>query len=1551
MSSNKTPSKETLLKRSLHTIRTLKKQLSHKTLNDPIAVTGMACRFPGDCSNPEKFFTFLKQKGDGIIDIPADRWDNTQFYDPEPKPGKIYIQQAGFLKQDVKEFDARFFKISPAEAREMDPQHRLLLEVTWEALERAGENIEQLKGSKTGVFVGILGSEYDMIPRDPYQMNPYTGTGTTSCIASGRVSYMLGVHGPSVSINTACSSSLVSVLYACDALQSGQCDMAIAGGVNLMLSPAAIISLCQMRALATDGRCKPFDADGDGYGRAEGCGVLILKRLSDAEKNKDQILSIVHGGAINHDGPSSGLTVPSKSSQKNLIIDALKNTHLSPEDIGYLEAHGTGTSLGDPIEIDAINDVFASDPQRKTPLIIGSVKGNIGHVESAAGIAGIIKTILCLNHKEIPPNIHLKTLNPRLQFDKIPIHVPKETLSWDKTGKRPRIAGISAFGFSGTNAHVILSEPPEKKSETKTNKSSYILSLSAKSNSALKQLIQAYITHLNQYQEQHIEDICFTANNGRTHLSHRAAVIASDKKSMIAQLESLLLNKEESLNGYQGKIREGSRPKIAFLFNGNTAHIFDLGKKLYQQFPLFKQTIHSLDKLTNLDSELAISSWFSANKEDEHQGTNDQEISAICLFALTYGLSSLLESWGIRPTAVYGEKIGVYAAACFSGIMSPEVALTHVSEYSKMNLQNQNAPSSSDEKKSKLANSVSQFSYNTSKYRFVCASSGQSLSKKVLTAPSYWQNQAFSRVETLKGIEGLNQLGCTIFIEIGAMAELIQKAEHFIGDDQNIYLSWIQSEKTPINWYHIPARLYCEGINIQWDHIDQYTKAKKVTLPTYPFERKSYWIETLSFDLIHGKTNAENSKSLEIDTNVIDPLTGKQVFSLLNKNGFEFQYQLNWQKLPELKDTHGILHVGYYQEILRKAMTTSYDTTAYVVEEIEFLTALVISEMETKTIHLFLDADDNNRIIFQFFSKDDRGKQWNMHVRGHLSIKKQYDTKRLSSAFIQEFQNKCRHTFSGLTFYQMMHERGIRVGSSVQWVEKIWCNDGEALASFCIPRGIKKNTMFALSFHPGVLDACAQVFHAPLPGDISQDMRYMVVKWRDIIFEKSQINDKFWCHILYSEKPSQKGSLQGSIYLYNESGEQVMVVRENHMKGVSSRRADELTKIVEASKSQQKGINTELITKLESASLDQQQEILTDFFRKAMADILEMSYEELDPEEPLSNLGMDSLVGLRFKTTVEENINMMIQMEDLIIGPSISKLVSLFLSEKKNTAGETTLITDDHSYEKQDRDIWFSYRNKLSMPKMRLFCLPYGGRGASLYRKWQDQLPGTCEVCPIQLPGRENRFKEIPPLCIEEMTDVLENILKPDLDLPYAFYGHSAGGLMAFWLAAQLEQSADIKPFHLFVGGFSSPPVPNRFLTKKLEDLKKNGFQGIPKPEEITNDCVDRLFDALVEPGYENMFERTREVMVRSAAALKMVESHYLLKQNNKSLTIPITAFHGKDDPFISENEIDAWKEVTSGAFQWHVLPGNHYFLHQDQSETKLLELINKVLRFQMENE
>ena len=526
-------------KRALLALKTLQAKLDaiEQANHEPIAVVGMGCRFPGGVETPEAFWTLLQRGTDAITEVPSDRWSMDAYHSTDSDaPGKMASRYGGFAPH-LHDFDAPFFRISPREALTLDPQQRLLLELGWEALEHGGIAPDGVSGQSVGVFIGVSSIDYwqQALGRHPDLIDAYLTTGNTHSVAAGRLSYLLGMTGPSLAVDAACASSLVAVHLACQSLRRQECNMALAGGVNRIITPEASICFSKSHMLSADGRCRTFDSQASGFGRAEGGGIVVLKRLSDAKAAGDRIHALILGSAVNHDGRTNGLTAPNGPAQQAVIRQALQDSRIDPAAVSYLETHGTATPLGDPIEVEALGQVFGEGRPCDRPLILGAVKTNIGHLEAAAGMAGLIKAILAVQHEQIPANLHLTTPNPHINWDSLPFKIPSTAVPWPTpdSPNTPRVAGVSAFGFSGTNTHVIVSEPPPYPStQEDSNPTASLLPLSARTQPALNQLLARYAQHLAAHPQLDLVDLCFTASVGRTHFSHRLAILASSTATL-----------------------------------------------------------------------------------------------------------------------------------------------------------------------------------------------------------------------------------------------------------------------------------------------------------------------------------------------------------------------------------------------------------------------------------------------------------------------------------------------------------------------------------------------------------------------------------------------------------------------------------------------------------------------------------------------------------------------------------------------------------------------------------------------------------------------------------------------------------------------------------------------------------------------------------------------------------------------------------------------------------------------------------------------------------
>jgi acyl transferase domain-containing protein/NADPH:quinone reductase-like Zn-dependent oxidoreductase len=642
----------------------MRAQAGHVLRGDPIAIVGMGCRIPG-AATPDQMWQLLRAGVDCVTAAPRSRWDADSWYDPNPAAlGKSVTREGGFLDQ-IDGFDAEYFGILPREADRMDPQQRLVLEVAIEAIDDAGLPRPQLRRSRTAVYVAACHNDYARLQlNDPDGIDARTVTGTQNSIIANRLSYLLDLRGPSISIDSACSSSLVAVHLGCQSLRTGETDLAIAGGVSVMIGPEMMVALSKVGFMAPDGRCKTFDARADGFGRGEGCGIVVLKRLSDAIADDDRILAVIRGSAVNQDGRSTLLAAPNGIAQDALIREALATAQIEPARIGYFEAHGTGTALGDPIEVEAIATTIGGATSPPSPCWLGSAKANFGHLEAAAGVIGLIKTVLVLRHGAVPPQPHFSALNPHISLAGTRLAVPAGLTPWPE-GARPRCAAVSSFGVGGTNANVVLEEaprlPPRVREPTEANVSR-ILPLSAQTPAALQALVNAWVGFLPETPAA-IADICHTAALRRTHADCRVAVTGSSKEEMCAHLETLRLNAAPGTWSAAGRA-----PRAGFVFCGQGAQWHAMGRELMAGETVFRDAVDACDRLLR-----PMAGWSlieELERPEEHTRLADTEFAQPALFSLQAGLAALWRSWGLTPAGVIGHSVGEIAALHIAGVLN-----------------------------------------------------------------------------------------------------------------------------------------------------------------------------------------------------------------------------------------------------------------------------------------------------------------------------------------------------------------------------------------------------------------------------------------------------------------------------------------------------------------------------------------------------------------------------------------------------------------------------------------------------------------------------------------------------------------------------------------------------------------------------------------------------------------------------------------------------------------------------------------------------------------
>ena len=835
----------------------------------------MGCRLPGGIGSPEAFWEFLRDGRDGITDVPASRWDLGQHFDPDPlKPLSQHVRRGGFI-ENIDQFDAAFFGISPREALCMDPQQRLLLEVSWRALEHGGQPLERLRGQPVGVFIGISSLDYSSLlwaSSEHYATpdnEPFVLPGNTGCIAANRISYFLDLKGPSFTVDTACSSSLVAVHLACESLWRGESTAALAGGVQALIHPGIQMSFCKAGLLAPDGRCKSFDASADGYVRSEGAGVVLLKPLSEARRCGDPIVALIKGTAVNSDGRSNGMAAPNLKAQMACVRQAFARSGLEPAATQYVEAHGTGTRQGDPIELRALGTVLGEGRPSDQPCRVGSVKTNLGHGETAAGITGLIKAALCIQHRQIPASLHFRTPNPAIDFAGLKLQV-QTALEPFPAPDQPAVVGVSSFGFGGTNAHAVLAEapPPETGSLGGPPLPLQVLTLSARTSPALRATARRYLDLLRQRPSLALADLCASANQQRTAFQQRLVCLAQDRTDLERQLEAFAEGKatatENALAPKTTTTPEvaqsplvavaGRRPgKVAFLISGQGSQEMAMARELYGRHPVFREAFDRAAALADPSLELPLKRVLLPDPGEEQQAALALQQTAIAQpahFVVGYALSQLWASWGVQPDLLLGHGAGEVLAAHLAGVFNLADGIRLITARGQL-MQALPADGGMDPMLAAFGQLLAQLNFSKPTRALVSSISGE-LAGAELTQPTYWCDQLLMPLRSAKGVETLRAQGANLFVDLGAGPSLMDLARQTLAGDpvpgqaalaqDSLFLPSLVPG--PADWGVILgslAQLHLRGLAVDWRGFHAPFAQRRVAIPGYPFERQRHW--------------------------------------------------------------------------------------------------------------------------------------------------------------------------------------------------------------------------------------------------------------------------------------------------------------------------------------------------------------------------------------------------------------------------------------------------------------------------------------------------------------------------------------------------------------------------------------------------------------------------------------------------------------------------------------------------------------------------------------
>ncbi|PHQ51842.1 polyketide synthase [Streptomyces cinnamoneus] len=1111
--------------------------------DDPIAVVAMSCRYPGGIASPEDLWRLLAGEGDAVSAFPEDRgWDLDALYDPDPdKSGKSYVQGGGFL-ENAGHFDAEFFGISPREAMATDPQQRLLLETAWESLERAGMDPTTLRGSRTGVFIGSNSQDYGArIWGSDEAVDGYLVTGNAAAVISGRISYCLGLEGPAVTVDTACSSSATALHLAWQSLRNGECSMALAGGATIMSTPVAFIEFSRQRGLSADGRCKAFSDDADGFGPAEGVGMVLLERLSDARRNGHEVLAVIRSSAINQDGASNGLTAPNGPSQQRVIRQALANGGLSTADVDVVEAHGTGTTLGDPIEAQALLATYGQDRPEEQPLWLGSVKSNIGHTQAAAGVGGVIKMVMALRHATLPKTLHVSKPSTHVDWTEGAVRLLTESMPWPELG-RPRRGAVSAFGVSGTNVHTIIEQAPEPAEEPEVGEPRDLpapvpVLLSGRSDEALRDQAQRLLDHLSEHPGTALADLGHTLATGRTLFDHRAAVLADDLDALTAALTALAAG--NSANALVQGVARGER-RTAFVFPGQGSQWVGMATELLDSSPAFAGRMR--------ECAAALSpyvDWSLFDVLGDAEALERVDVVQPVLFAVMVSLAEVWRSHGVSPAAVVGHSQGEIAAACVAGALSLDDAARVVTLRSKailalsglggmvsvalpveqvrerltdgLSVAAVNGPRSvvvsgdvaeldallaaceADEVRARripvdyashsahveairdeLLTVLAPITPRTADVPLYSTVTGELVDTAIMDA-EYWYTNLRQTVRFDEATRALVEQGYGVFIEVSAHPVLTVGIQETIDDTraQAAAVGTLRRDEGGARRFTTSlAEAHTQGAPVDWSVLFAGTGARRVDLPTYPFQRQRYWV-----DVPISAVGDITAAGLGVTEH---PLLGAAV-DLAGGDGVLFTGLLSTHTHPWLAD-HAVAGVAILPgtAFVELALRAGDQVGCDLVEELTLEAPLVLPERGAVQVQVVVEsADDTGRRALSVHARphDPAADGWSTdpwvrHASGVLAT-----AAPTAAPDLTAWPPAGAQPVDASDLYERFAASGYGYGPAFQGLRAAWVRDDEVFAEVVLPEHVTADAA-RFGLHPALLDAA---LHASAFGTVLED--------------------------------------------------------------------------------------------------------------------------------------------------------------------------------------------------------------------------------------------------------------------------------------------------------------------------------------------------------------------------------------------------------------------------------------------------------------------------------
>ncbi|WP_395363756.1 beta-ketoacyl synthase N-terminal-like domain-containing protein [Streptomyces sp. YH02] len=1491
-----------LLRKSLSTIRELNQTAAVAGPAEPIAIIGMACELPGGVATPEEYWSLLRSGRECARDLPASEWVADvyhRYFLQNPRAARY--ARANYLDSDVMRFDPRAFNISPKEARDMDPTQRLALKLTAQALERAGYQPRRIDG-RVGVYFGVIGGEYGALARQSAEPGSYVATGSLNSVVAGRISHTFDFGGPAVAVDTACSSSLVALHLAAEGIRAGDCDVAVVGGVNLLLDPSIFTVLSGVGALSADGRCRPFAADGEGYGRGEGGGVVVLKRGSDAVRDRDNVLALLRATSINHDGTCSGLTVPNGRAQRALIEQTLQRSGLRAADVDYLEAHGTGTRLGDPIEMSAASAIYCQERSADRPLVVGSAKAQIGHLEAASGIASLIKLVLVLQNRRVPAQFVAGEPNRDIDFERLCLQPTAEETQL--TSPQP-VGAVSSFGFSGTNGHAILSAvPPTEIARAGQRGSAQPVLLSARSAAALTDQVRRLATHLTEV-DADLEDVGFTLAVGRDHGPFRAHLLAETREQAVRTLEARLATPHVVTSS---RLFRAGAAKLGFFLGAS-----DRGRQArqwYGLFSAFRDGFDQVDAAWSERGEPALTRWIES---DAHPSSAVE--SAALQLGLLCGTVRLWQAFGVQPAIWMAEGIGCFAVAVETSARTPRDALAELSRLVREAPVRPDGSIDFSGLSSPAIGSAPTHHLHLDA-AVICPRDGDFVGPDHLADPAYWAAAATARPDVSAAGRLCVEHGVRIGVLLGEGSATARARQQL--DPVLTLVDTAEDVDDPRRaLVRSLLRMYELGFDIDWHPLYENTAARRIILPTSALDEAVYAFESAAGQPV-GVTTPARSDALQ------------PVRHLSPGENLEVDFELDPVELA-LSDTHHVVHIGYFIEMLLRGLATVAPGRTFEVADMHFSTALVLRDAPG-IVRLVFDGLRGPRAGFAFHSlADAANNQWQQHVHGTLSERPP------AAESIRARPPVAERVYSGAEFYAGMGARGLRLGPSVRAVGEVFRHDSSVWATVAAEHRAAPAQAVA-RIAPGLLDACTQLFHAALPPGERSTRAFMVERMQGLIVHSGAPTAATELSVENVRAASDSALAHGRITVRDVDGRTVLQCATVTVRVLEGG----IESVLAASGPV--GDTLRLTADDLAAATAGDRTAVERIVRRLLARLTDAPEDGIGPRDSTTALGIDSLQATTLHRALRPiDADGRVPLADIVAGLSVSELTTRLLGRHTGVA-----VDDLPATAPATARTGVYLRRREERAKVRLLCIPYGGGSTLLFQRWQELLGDDVDVCPVALPGRGERLGEPLVPDVYDVVDALEPEVAEACDKPLVIYGHSAGALIGYLLALRLRRRGITAVRHLVVGAFSGPGVAeNPFYRNCLRALAVAGYPDLPSAEQIRALDAEaarelaRLMQLPTPPDVDADFLRLMlPILVND---IRLVGS--FRPADADVLDIPITAVHGTQEDRVASDEMRDWRHRTSAGFDFHAVAGDHFFLHPDQRQHELLDIIREVLK------